>query len=123
MEQNYGHMGHGFSAGFAVLWLAIVVFFIVVQWRIFQKAGKPGWAAIIPIYNVIVYLQIVQRPVWWIILFFIPLVNIVIDIVLILDLAKSFGKSVGFAIGMMLLPIIFFPILAFGDAKYVGKEY
>lgn len=103
-----------------LIWLAIVVLCIASGWVVFTKAGKPGWAAIIPIYNVIVLLEIVGKPIWWVILYFIPLVNIIIAILVCLELARVFGKSAGFAIGLLLLPFIFFPILAFGDAKYSG---
>jgi hypothetical protein len=108
--------GGGFFA--AVIPIILLVFFLIVGWRIFTKAGKPGWAVIIPIYNIIVFLEIVNRPLWWIILMLIPIVNFVVGIILIIDLAKSFGKGVGFAIGMIFLGIIFYPILAFGSASY-----
>jgi hypothetical protein len=98
--------------------LAIVV--IAGCWKVFTKAGQPGWAAIIPIYNLIVLLQITGKPLWWIILFFIPCVNIVMIILVDVALARAFGKDVVYAIGLFLLPFIFFPILGFGDAKYVG---
>ncbi len=111
-----------FSGVFGLIWLAVVVFFIVTQWKIYEKAGKPGWAVLIPIYNTIVLLEIINRPIWWIILFFIPVVNIVIAIITIFDLAKAFNKTAGFGVGLLLLPIIFYPMLAFGDAEYVGRE-
>lgn len=98
----------------------VFILMIAAMWRIFSKAGKPGWAAIIPIYNVIVLLEVVGRPIWWIILMFIPLVNIVVGIIVIFDLAKSFGKGVGFGFGLLFLSIIFYPILGFGSAQYVG---
>jgi hypothetical protein len=103
-----------------LIYLAIALFLIVAMWKLFTKAGKPGWAAIVPIYNIIVLLEIVGRPAWWFLLYFIPLVNIVVLIMVMLDLAKSFGKDTGFAVGLILLSIIFLPILAFGDARYVG---
>ena len=93
---------------------------IIVQWKIFVKAGKPGWAAIIPIYNIIILLEIVGKPTWWIVLLFIPLVNIVIMIMIVHQLALSFGKEAGFTVGLILLGIVFYPILAFGSAKYLG---
>ncbi len=103
-----------------VVLLAILVLVIAAEWVIFSKAGKPGWAAIIPIYNLIVYLQVVGRPVWWIILFFIPIVNIIIGIIVVNDLSKSFGHGVGYTLGLLFLSIIFYPILAFGGSQYVG---
>jgi len=104
-----------------VVYIVISVFFIMTMWKIFAKANKPGWAAIIPIYNVIVLLEIVGRPIWWIILLMIPCVNIVISIILIFDLAKSFGKDAAFGIGILFLSVVFLPILAFSsNIKYVG---
>ena len=103
--------------------VAQVAFVLVLGaslWQIFTKAGKPGWASIIPFYNIIVLLEIVGRPWWWLLLMFVPFLNFVIAIIVYIDLAKSFGKGVGFAIGLLLLPFIFFPILAFGSAEYLG---
>jgi hypothetical protein len=81
------------------------------MWKVFAKAGHPGWAAIIPIYNMYVWCKIVGRPGWWVILMLIPLVNIVVAIIVCIDMAKSFGKGAGFGIGLALLGIIFLPIL------------
>jgi len=103
-----------------VLYLAIFVLMIASMWVIYTKAGKPGWAAIIPIYNIIVLLDIVGKPWWWLLLMLIPIVNIVIAIIVYHNLSLSFGKGAGFTVGLILLSIIFLPILAFGDAKYVG---
>jgi Family of unknown function (DUF5684) len=114
----------GLLAGgvFSLIWLAVVVLMIASMWKIFTKAGKPGWAAIVPIYNIIVLLEIVGKPIWWIVLFLIPCVNFVAVILLALALAKSFGKETGFAIGMIVLPFIFYPMLGFGDASYRGPQ-
>lgn len=106
--------------GFWIVWCVIILFEVASWWTVFAKAGKPGWAAIIPIYNAIVILEIAGRPWWWILLYLIPLVNIVIGIMVMLDFAKSFGKGVGFAVGIILLGFIFIPILAWGDARYQG---
>lgn len=100
--------------------LALLVFFLATFWKIFTKAGQPGWACLIPIYNVYILLKIVGRPWWWLILFIIPLVGIVVSIIVSIDVAKSFGKSVAFGIGLILLGFIFYPILAFGSAEYQG---
>lgn len=100
--------------------LGIVVVSIAGSWKVFEKAGKPGWASLIPIYNAIVLLQIVGRPLWWIILYLIPIVDLIIAIVVMVDLARSFGKGAGFGIGLAFLPFIFFPILGLGNAQYVG---
>jgi len=105
---------------FIVIYLAIVALMIVSIWKVFAKAGKPGWAAIIPIYNVIVLLEIVGKPWWWLLLMLIPIVNIVILIVVYHRLSVVFGHGVGFTLGLIFLGIIFLPILAFGDSKYIG---
>ena len=100
--------------------LLLAVLLIAGMWKVFTKAGKPGWAAIIPIYNYIVILEIIGRPIWWIILLLIPCVNIVFLIIVCIDLAKSFGKDALYGIGLFLLGIIFFPMLGFGSATYRG---
>jgi len=103
---------------FAVVWLALAILMIAALWKIFVKAGEPGWAAIVPIYNMIVILTIVGKPLWWIILFLIPFVNLIVAFVVVFDLAKAFGKGAGFALGMVFLGPIFYPMLAWGDAQY-----
>lgn len=105
-----------------VISLVIAVFYIAATWRIYAKAGQPGWAAIIPIYSTIVLLKVSGRPAWWFILLLIPLVNIVIGILVLLDLAKSFGRGVGFGLGLVFLSLIFIPILGFGGSQYVGPR-
>jgi hypothetical protein len=110
----------GMAAGLIIIYVIIGLLMIISMWKIYTKAGKPGWAVIIPIYNAIVLLEIVGKPLWWIILMLIPLVNIIISIIVTVELAKKFGQGVGFAIGLILLSIIFYPILAFGSAKYQG---
>lgn len=102
--------------------LAIIVLSIVSGWIVFSKANKPGWAVLIPIYNIYVLTQIVGRPWWFILLLLIPLVNIIVGIVLSIDLAKSFGKGAGFGLGLALLGFIFYPTLAFGSAIYNGPS-
>lgn len=108
----------GMGIGMMLVWCAVLLILIISMWKIFTKAGKPGWAAIVPIYNIIVLLEIVCKPIWWFILLLIPLVNIIVLIIVLIELAKRFGKGVGFAIGMLILPFIFYPMLAFGDSKY-----
>ncbi|MFN6092399.1 MAG: DUF5684 domain-containing protein [Bacteroidota bacterium] len=105
---------------FAIIWLAIAVLLIAAMWKIFTKAGKPGWASIIPIYNLVVLLEITGKPTWWIILFIIPIVNIVFLIMMYHSLSLSFGKDTEFTVGLVLLGVVFLPILAFGDATYIG---
>ena len=83
-----------------------------------MKAGRPGWGAIIPFYNIYLICTIAGRPGWWVLLFFIPIVNFFVWLVLCIDVAKAFGKSSGFAVGLWLLDFIFMPILGFGSAQY-----
>ena len=122
VEYSYSASGQGQAPGplFCDLLSAFTILMIVAWWKIFTKAGQPGWACIVPIYNLYVWCKIVGRPWWWILLMLIPFVNFIILIILIIDLAKSFGKGVGFGIGLLLLPVIFFPILGFGSAQYQG---
>ena len=111
------------NGGSAVLWLfyiAWVVLYLVAGWIVYTKAGEEGWKSLIPIYNWYVLMKIVGRPGWWLILLLIPIVNIVIWIIVSIDLAKSFGKGTGFALGLIFLAPIFYLILAFGSAQYVG---
>jgi len=115
--------GIGGGGGFAFLIaLVISVFVIAVMWRVFIKAGHPGWGVLIPFYNVVLMLRIAGKPGWWLIFFFIPVINLVVQIVMTIDIAKNFGKGGWFAAGLIFLPIIFFPILAFGDSVYIGAD-
>jgi len=102
-----------------IVYLAVCVLQIAALWKIFIKAGQPGWASIIPVYNLYVFLLVAGKPGWWLVLMFIPLVHIVIAILTSLGIADNFGKGAGFGVGLALLPFIFFPILAFGDAEIV----
>jgi hypothetical protein len=103
-----------------IIWAAIIILMIVAMWKLYVKAGQPGWAAIIPIYNIIILLKIIGKPLWWIVLLFIPLVNIVVGFMMAHQTAKVFGKDIGCTIGLILLPFIFYPILAFGSAVYAA---
>jgi hypothetical protein len=100
--------------------LAFLVLMLMSIWKVFTKAGQPGWAAFVPIYNLIVMLNIVGKPIWWILLFMVPLVNIYAFFSVTILLAKSFGKSTGFGLGLLFLGFIFFPLLGFGSARYLG---
>lgn len=100
--------------------LAFAVFLIAAFWKIFEKAGQPGWAAIVPIYNSYIMLKIGGKPGWWLLLLLIPGVNLIFFIWLYNMISKSFGKDEGFTVGLILLGIVFWPILGFGDAQYVG---
>ena len=102
-----------------VMLLIFVVPTIAGMWKVFEKAGKPGWAAIIPIYNTIVLIEIAGKPIWWILLLLIPCVGIVFFVIVLIDLCKNFGQGAGMAIGLLLLPCIFYPILGFGSSRYM----
>ena len=102
--------------------IALIVAVIAGCWKVFVKAGKPGWAAIVPIYNFIVLLEIAGKPLWWIILLLIPVVNLIILILVGIAVARSFGKGDGFGVGLGLLGFIFYPLLGFGDAQYQGPK-
>ena len=108
----------GLGIGFMLVWLLIVVLMIAGMWKVFQKAGKPGWAAIVPIYNIIVLLEIAGKPAWWVVLFLIPFVNFIIAIMLGISVAAKFGKGTGYGLGLALLGPVFYPMLGFGDAQY-----
>jgi Family of unknown function (DUF5684) len=105
-----------------LLMLAIGIAIIAGVWKVFVKAGQPGWACLIPIYNIVVMLQIVGRPLWWLVLLIVPLVGFVVAIIISIDMAKSFGKGAGFGVGLALLGVIFYPMLGFGDARYKGPS-
>lgn len=109
-----------FGVFLLVIMLTIAVIVIIAEWRIYEKAGKPGWAVLIPFYNIIVLLEIVGKPIWWIFLFLVPFVNIVFGVWVTNLLSKSFGKDEAFTVGLILLGFVFYPILGFGDAKYIG---
>ncbi|ETZ19669.1 MULTISPECIES: DUF5684 domain-containing protein [Pedobacter] len=112
----------GLGAGTVFFCLIVLVIVYAGLWKTFVKAGKPGWAAIIPIYNLIVLIEIVGKPTIWILWLLIPCVNIVFSVWLMNLLSKSFGKTEGFTVGLIILPIVFYPILGFGDAKYLGPS-
>jgi uncharacterized protein DUF5684 len=101
-----------------VIDVVLSVLMIAAMWKVFTKAGQPGWGAIIPIVNLYFLCKVAGRPGWWVLLMLIcfPIFFIIICI----DVAKRFGKGGGFAVGLIFLPFIFFPILGFGSAQYQG---
>ena len=100
--------------------LAVVLVMIASMWKVFEKAGQPGWAVLVPIYNVMIMLKITGKPSWWLALFFVPGANLVVMILIVIALAKSFGKSTGFGLGMVFFGFVFYPILGFGSAQYTA---
>ena len=105
---------------FIILYLAFIVFMVASVWKVFEKAGQPGWAILIPIYNILIMLKISGKPWWWLLLMLIPYIGMIWGIWNVNLISKSFGKNAGFTVGLILLPFIFWPILGFGDAAYAG---
>lgn len=113
----------GFGIGVLLFFLALSLLIIISQWKIYEKAGQPGWASIIPIYNIIVLLEIIRKPWWWLLMLLIPIVNIVFAIMMINELSKAFGKDAGFTVGLLFLGIIFYPIMAFDKSiQYIYNK-
>ena len=111
------------SGGVAVLllvWVVIPALLIASLWKVFSKAGQPGWASLIPFYNMYTLLKVGGKPGWWLVLFFVPIVGLVVAIIALLAVVKAFGKGGGFVVGLILLPIIFWPILAFDGSTYTA---
>lgn len=111
-----------YPVGLLIFQLTLIVLVVVGLWKLFSKAGKPGWAAIVPIYNTIVMIQMAGKPVWWIILLFIPVVSLVVSVLVMIGLAKNFGRGTGTVLGLIFLPMIFLLILGFGSAEYNPVE-
>ncbi len=105
------------------LYLGIIGLVLVSHWKIFVKAGKPGWASIVPIYSIVVLVEIVKKPSIWVLYLILPIVNIIFMIKLSLELARVFGKDDAFGLGLFFLPFIFMPMLAFGEALYMKDEF
>lgn len=119
----FGWFAGFFAGGMVWTYLAIFVLYIVAMWIVFQKAQKPGWAILIPFYNTIVYLNIIGRPWWWLLLLFVPIVNVVIGVIITHDLSLAFKRDAWFTVGLLFLPWIFAPILAFGKDKYAKPKH
>ena len=109
-----------FGIGFYLITLALSIFMLVCMWKLFVKAGKPGWAALIPVYNIYMEFEIVYGNGVKFLFLLIPFVNVVFSIKVMFDLAKVFGKGTGFGFLLWFFSIIGLPILAFGDAEYQG---
>ena len=120
MQQMQSQQAEGPGLVFWLFYLAFIGFIIAGMWKTFAKAGEPGWAAIVPFYNIYVMTKIIGRPAWWVVLALLPCVNFIALFIISIDMAKSFGKGVGFGIGLALLGPVFYAILGFGDAQYQG---
>ena len=108
------------SPAYTIFMIIVMIVIVVANWKIFTKAGKPGWAILIPIYNVIVMLEIVKKPIWWTIMLFIPVVNVVFAIMIIYAFVLKFGKPGWHVVLALFVGIIYYPYIAFSDAKYQG---
>jgi hypothetical protein len=103
--------------------LAFAIFMIASIWKVFVKAGQPGWACLVPIYNLYIMTVIAKKPAWWLaLILLVPIANIVFLIMLYNGISKAFGKDSGFTAGLVLLGFVFWPILGFGDAKYIDDQ-
>lgn len=122
-QDLFGIFGSVFVVILAFIFIiGIIVFYAICMWKIFVKAGRPGWAALIPFYNLYVEIEIVGLPWWLFLLTFVPGANTVVAILILINLANVFGKSAGFAVGLIFLSFVFIPILAFDDSKYIGPN-
>ncbi|KPL16018.1 MAG: hypothetical protein AMS26_06105 [Bacteroides sp. SM23_62] len=117
----------GMGTGMLIVWIAIMVFMIVSWWIVFKKAGQPGWAILIPIYNFLVILRVAGKPWWWVFAILLPIIPFVGPFLLLVamififhGISKNFGQGAGFTVGLVLLSVVFVPILAFGDYKWQG---
>lgn len=110
----------GVSLVIVFIAFVVAIMSIIGMWKAFEKAGQPGWACIVPIYNVYIILKIGGKPGWWLLLYFIPLLNLIFGIWAVNMVSKSFGKDEGFTIGLLFFGFIFWIILGFGNSKYLG---
>lgn len=120
MDDAYAAAVVGVAMVYLVIVLVVAVISLVGMWKVFTKAGKPGWGAIIPFYNTYCLFDMSMGTGWLFLLCFVPCVNVVMLVIMWIKLAQAFGKGVGFGIGMLLVPFVFLLILGFGDAQYVG---
>jgi hypothetical protein len=105
----------------SLLVLALVLLVVVAMWKVFERAGEPGWAALVPLYNLYILTRVAQMSGWWVLAAFIPVLNIVFCFATSIGVAKRFNKSTGYGIGLALLPFIFYPMLAWGDVSPVPR--
>jgi hypothetical protein len=120
MEYEYQYADAQMPVGFWIGFIAFILVMIIAQWKVFEKAGQPGWACIIPIYNIYIMTKIAGKPGIWTLLCLIPFINIIFIVWLYNMISKSFGHDEGFTVGLLLLSFIFWPILGFGKSKYLG---
>jgi hypothetical protein len=114
------------TAAFMGILVDIVILFVIItveaHWKIFKKAGKEGWAALIPIYSTVVMLDIIKKPAIWLLFLFIPFINIIFSIWMVNLLAKRFGKDEGYTIGLLFLPFVFYPMLGLSEEQMLSED-
>lgn len=118
MPASFGSLGAAVSFFFLIAFLGGIGVVLIGLWKVFVKGGQPGWACIIPIYNLYCWVKIAGKEWWWMLFYFVPVVNFVVAVMVIIAVAKKFGKGAGFVLGLIFLPPIFIPILGFGSALY-----
>ena len=100
----------------------VLVLFCLIIWiswfKIFSKAGQAGWKALVPFFNIFVFTKIIQKPIWWIAIYLIIPVGYILAA---LQVSKLFGKKIVFAMGLIFIPFVFYPILAFGKSQIGGQ--
>jgi uncharacterized protein DUF5684 len=121
-DASYSAMVAAMFIAFFIPFLIIYAISVIGMWKTFEKAGKPGWTAIIPVYNTIIMLEIVGKPIWWIFLILFPCTSFIFAVWTLNLISKSFGQSEGFTIGLVFLGFIFWPILGFGNYQYLGPS-
>jgi len=110
------------SSRYLLLLIAVCLLIVVSMWIVFEKAGESGWKSLVPIYNMYILLVISGKPGWWLLLLFIPFVGTVFYLLAMLTLAERFGRGAALGVGLCFLPMIFFPLLAFGGSRYESQE-
>lgn len=109
--------------GLGLVALVVILAYPISLWKLYAKAGEPGWSALIPIYNLFIWIRIARRPVWWIVLLLFPVINFIISLVIGISFAKQFGKDWLWGVGTILLGFVFYPLMAFGDAEYAPESH
>ncbi len=123
MGSYYNEMVDAQQSAFVnMIELVLAILVIIAVWKIFTKAGEPGWAALIPFYNIYKLFKISMGNGWFFLMLFLPLINFIAGILLSINLARAFGKSGGYAVGLILLTPVFLILLGFSDAQYLGPN-
>ena len=115
-------IGAGVGLVYVFICFAVAVLALVAMWKIYEKAGKHGWGAIIPLYNNYILYEIALGNGWLFLLTFVPCVGAIAAVIVYFKLASAFGKGIGYGFGLLFLPVIFLPMLAFGNAQYIGPQ-